>query len=177
MRKCTSQTEESWANQLKQFCEREIQTQMNASDGEVFVYEAMVFHGVGLTSFSKEAEVILEYFSGHGCPVSLARLTWLLYSQQSARYNISSMKKVVSTLEEFHRSIALLSYDPSYSNIFKRQYESQLALDIIRVYRCHIVSALLSDELKRCSIFQSIKDGETSPFSPRGVLSSTSTWH
>ena len=73
MRKCTSQTEESWANQLKQFCEHEIQTQMNASDGEVFVYEAMVFHGVGLTSFSKEAEVILEYFSGHGCPVSLAR--------------------------------------------------------------------------------------------------------
>ena len=60
-------------------CEREFQTQLNQTDGELFIWSKGVFCGINLNDPSSIAQAVLQYFADSGCPISGMLLGRTLY--------------------------------------------------------------------------------------------------
>lgn len=142
---------------LLEAAEKEIQAQLQRTDGELFHYRPQTFRGYNLTWPRSDVQALLQYFSNAGCVYSQYRLAysllpgnlenWPLKSEDMAYYyalnaaktrlSLDHDERVNTAFREFEISNEYARYSFMTNEFIYRYAKSRsIPTDIISHFKC-----------------------------------------
>lgn len=113
---------------LLEAAEKEIQAQLQRTEGELFHYRPQTFRGYSLTWPRSDVQALLQYFSNAGCVYSQYRLAYSLLPGNLENWPLKSEDLAYDYALNAAKSRLNLDYDERISAEFRKfEYSNEFA--------------------------------------------------